>query len=66
MNNIKEFFESKTDNIYFLELKDKSMYGFPLPIIKSDFMDELKNETFEEEWFIFVHWTKILFIGMTM
>lgn len=49
MNNINEFFESKTDNIYFLELKDKSIYGFPLPIIKSDFMDELKNETFSEE-----------------
>ena len=49
MNNIKEFFASKTDNIYFLELKDKSIYGFPLPILKSDFMDELKYETFTEE-----------------
>ncbi|WP_300408260.1 tetratricopeptide repeat protein [Lagierella sp.] len=49
MNNIRDFFNDKTKNIYFLELKDKGIYNFPLPIIKSDFMEELKNDTFTEE-----------------
>lgn len=49
MNKIEDFFKSKTENIYFLELKDKEIYNFPLPIIKYDFIEELKNDTFNEE-----------------
>lgn len=49
MTDLKDFFENKTDNVYFLELKDKDFFKYPLPILKSDFIEELRNESFSEE-----------------
>ena len=49
MSNIKKFYESKRDELLYLELKESSKYNFPLPILKKDFVEEVKTGSFEEK-----------------
>ena len=49
MDFISEFYSDKVDEIFYLELKnnDKGI-DYPLPILKKDFVEEIKAGTFNE------------------
>ncbi|QQK07530.1 tetratricopeptide repeat protein [Miniphocaeibacter halophilus] len=50
MENIKDYYSSKSDEILYLELKESLVdIDFPLPILKKDFTEEIKSGTFNEE-----------------
>lgn len=50
MNFISEFYSEKVDEIFYLELKNNSKgIDYPLPILKKDFVEEIKLGTFNEK-----------------
>ncbi|HHX69106.1 MAG: hypothetical protein WAO56_08075 [Miniphocaeibacter sp.] len=50
MENIRDYYKSKSEEILYLELREKLVnIDFPLPILKKDFVEEIKSGTFNEE-----------------
>ncbi|WP_099203296.1 tetratricopeptide repeat protein [Miniphocaeibacter massiliensis] len=49
MENINNYYIDKREELLYLELKNNSEYKFPLPILKKDFVEEIKNDTFNEK-----------------
>ncbi len=50
MDFIEKFYSDKVDEIFYLELKNKNNgIDYPLPILKKDFVEEIKLGTFNEK-----------------
>lgn len=49
MNKIEEYYKEKIDGLLYLELKNsKYEIDYPLPILKKDFLEEINDDTFNE------------------